>query len=472
MPTLSPSLVTPCRTLVEKYSQPGPRYTSYPTVPFWSKKYGSADYAQALAHLVSTSAGISLYVHVPFCERRCTFCACNVIISREHAQGTAYVDSIIQEMDLVLAATGGKRPTVTQLHWGGGTPTWLPAEQLALLFDRIQERFVLLPDREQSVEVHPVVTTAEQLDVMRSRGLNRLSMGVQDFNPVVQKVIHRDQTYEQTARLIAHARQIGIGGINVDLIYGLPLQTVEGFDRTLRQVIDLGVDRIALYNFAFLPETVKQQQAMDPTQLPDSSTRLAIFMLALQRFAEAGYRQIGLDHFAKPGDELNAALQNGTMQRNFMGYTTRAGRDLLAFGVSAISRVGRDFAQNHKTLDVYHANLSAGHLPIERGLHLSEDDLLREEIIQQIMCYGRVDVGRLCADHGQNDIGQGPSVQARLEPLIQDGLIEWENGVLAVNDLGRYFLRNIAMVFDAYLSQPTDPAQTGVGRVVRFSQTV
>jgi oxygen-independent coproporphyrinogen-3 oxidase len=456
--------------LIARHGKPGPRYTSYPPAPYWSASYGPEDFARALAGLRHGRGEVSLYVHVPFCERRCTFCACNVVISREHGDGAAYVQTVLREMDLAIDAAGEK-PRVCQMHWGGGTPTWLAERDLAALCEGIRRRFELLPDREQSVEVDPRVTTPAQLELLRDAGLNRLSLGVQDFDERVQAAIHREQTPAQTLAIIGAARTLGIGGINMDLVYGLPFQNVESFGATVDRVIELGADRVALYNFAYLPERLTHHRAIKPEWLPDATVRVELFRAAAARFAAAGYVMIGLDHFAKSTDELARAQREGSLQRNFMGYTTRAGRDLMAFGVSSISRVGRDFAQNAKTTEAHRAAVRAGRLPIERGMRLSDEDLAREAAIQSLMCYGSVDLAAVRGRTGL-DLLSGPAVAERLESLRADGLVEWDHDTLSATELGRFFLRNIAMVFDAYLGRPVLEDVRGKTVQVRFSNSV
>jgi oxygen-independent coproporphyrinogen-3 oxidase len=461
----------PTAELIASYGKAGPRYTSYPTVPYWSREYTETDYRAALAEFGTRAGGdaqdVSMYLHVPFCERRCTFCGCNVIVSRDRSKGMPYIDRLTREMDTVLGAAGGVRPRTAQMHWGGGTPTWLSPDELDELCRRIEERFEMLPDREQSIEVDPRVTTQEQLSVLRAHGLNRLSMGVQDFTPEVQEAIHRVQTVEQTSSLIDQGRAMGIDGINVDLIYGLPHQEPNAFAKTIEHVIDMSVDRVALYNFAYLPERMKRQRAILPEWLPTPEVKVELLLLAMRMFSEGGYRMIGLDHFAKETDELSRAQDDGTMQRNFMGYTTRAGRDLVAFGVSSISRVGRDFVQSVKETLEYSEAIDAGTLPVEIGMRLSDDDLLREHVIQSLMCYGRVDFDVVAERFGVQLLDQDPSIMPALDELAKDSLIEWEARTLRATPLGSFFLRNIAMAFDAYLGQP--PA--GAGKV-QFSRTV
>lgn len=466
----------PSPDLITKYSKAGPRYTSYPPVPYWPRPYGETEYTKALTELQARAGRaegtVSIYVHIPFCEQRCTFCACNVIASRAHEKGRAFVDRIAREMDAALEAAGHAPLKVCQVHWGGGTPTWLSAEDLAHLDRCIAQRFDLLPDREQSIEVDPRVTTREQLEVLRSAGLNRISLGVQDLDPKVQEAIFRDQTLAQTQQTISDARDLGIEGVNLDLVYGLPHQTLDTVATTIDRVVELSPDRIALYNFAYLPEQIPRHTAIKPEWLPTPEARIELFRLATQRLLEAGYLMIGLDHFAKATDELAKARADGTMQRNFMGYTTRAGSDLLAFGPSAISRVGRDFAQNTKSLEAYETSVDSGHLPIERGMRLSDDDLLREHVIQAIMCYGRVDFDKTLATFG-TDLLDGETVKHSLEAVEADGLIEWSGRTLTVTALGRFFLRNIAMSFDAYLGKSAGHTMIkGAPVALKFSKTV
>jgi oxygen-independent coproporphyrinogen-3 oxidase len=476
----NPQSALPPDDLINKYSKAGPRYTSYPPVPYWSRPYGEEDYKKALRDLDNWNrcgrgdSTVSVYVHVPFCEQRCVFCACNVVTSRAHSKGRAFIDRVSREMDLALAAAGNRRLKVIQLHWGGGTPTWLPTEDLVELNRRIADRFDLLPDREQSIEVDPRVTTREQLEALRAAGLNRISLGVQDLDPKVQDAIYRNQTFEQTATTINDARRLGVEGVNIDLVYGLPYQTLDTVSGTMDRVVELSPDRIALYNFAYLPEQIPRHAAIKPEWLPSPAQRIDLFRLATQRLLEAGYVMIGLDHFAKATDELARAAQDGTMQRNFMGYTTRAGCDLLAFGPSAISRVGRDFAQNVKGLEDYENHVDAGSLPIERGMRLSDDDLLREYVIQSVMCYGRVDFDKARAMFSV-DLLEDAKVRAGLAAVEADGLIYW-NGTgrtLKVTPFGRFFLRNIAMHFDAYLGKSTGHVMIkGAPVELKFSKTV
>lgn len=475
-PTKACNTVVPDAALVTKYSRPGPRYTSYPPVPYWPAGSAEEGYREALREegprLRDTTAGPghSLYVHIPFCERRCTYCACNVVISRDHSRGKRYVRRVLREMDLLIDGMGGGKPRLRQIHWGGGTPTWLTADELAMLHDGTAARFDLAADREQSVEVDPRVTSREQLEALRARGLNRVSLGVQDLDRPVQEAIHRVQPLDVTARVIDDARDLGIEGVNVDLVYGLPHQSLEGFGKTIDTVIGLGVDRVALYNFAYLPDRLKHHRAILPEWLPAAERRIDLFRLAAQRFADAGYEMIGLDHFAKRTDELSVAMADGSLHRNFMGYTTRAGSDLFAVGVSSISRVGRYFGQNVKVTAEYEELVAAGRLPLERGMRLSDDDLARERVIQTLMCYGRIDFTAIEAEFGLQLLDD--AARRKLAEFEGDQLLRLSGDRLTVTPLGRFFLRNIAMVFDAYLGRPPAADASAQPVKVRFSQTV
>ncbi|MBK8240529.1 MAG: oxygen-independent coproporphyrinogen III oxidase [Deltaproteobacteria bacterium] len=442
----------PSAALLSKYSRPGPRYTSYPAVPHWPTGYGAAQWDDALAGLGADGQPISLYVHVPFCEQRCLFCACNVVLSRVHTRGSAYVDHVRRELDRTLAKTGGVRPEVVQMHWGGGTPTWLDIADLRALFRAIDERVALLPDREQSIEVDPRVTTMAQLETLVSLGLDRLSMGVQDIDGDVQRAIGRHQSVAQIESMVLGARSLGVRSISVDLVYGLPHQSIESFQRTVQTVASLGVDRVAVYNFAYLPERVKHQRAIRPATLPDAELRVELFRVAARTLTRAGYDAIGMDHFALQEDELTRARNDGTLRRNFMGYTTRAGTDLLALGVSAISRVGRDFGQVTKELPAYMQATGEGRSPIVHGMRLGDDDLLRERIIHDLMCYGEVELA------GATSLLASARTRDELDGLELDGIITRTGTRLRVTPRGRYFVRNVAMAFDAYLDVPSPGA--------------
>lgn len=456
------------RAFLARYDLQGPRYTSYPTAPEWSDDFGEADWN---AHLASLGRGagadpLSIYLHLPFCRTHCTFCACNVIVSTKgEIVSEPYLDSLKREMDLYAAAVDTSRP-VWQLHWGGGTPTYLTPGQLRGIHNALTERFSFAPDAEQSLEIHVNWTSDEHLEVLAELGFNRISMGVQDFNEKTQAAIARYQTYERTCELIELARKIGYDGINCDLVYGLPYQTRESFSQTLDKIIDLRPSRLALYNFAFLPTRLAHQRGIDPETLPEGEEKLQIFLEAHDRFAQAGYRYIGMDHFALPEDELAIAYDENTMQRNFMGFTTRAGGDLLGMGVSSISITEHGFAQNVKKLTQYSKAIDEGKMPIERGMLLSDDDRLRRDVIGSIMCQNLICKRDFEVKYGIKFDEYFANELKRLEPMAEDDLLKIGEDQLELSFLGRLFARNIAMIFDAYLGRARE------GKQPQFSKTL
>jgi oxygen-independent coproporphyrinogen-3 oxidase len=442
--------------LLPRYLTAGPRYTSYPTAPVWSEAYGEADFRAALAAQPAAPAeGIALYAHVPFCKSLCHFCACNRVITRDPLLPTAYLDAIEREIALLRDARGG-RPETVQLHWGGGTPTHLDPAQIRRLFRAMTEAFPLRAGAEVSIEVDPRVTTEGHVEALRECGFNRISLGVQDVEPKVQEAIHRVQPVAVTAALVDRVRKAGFRGVGFDLIYGLPFQSVASFERTLAEVIALAPDRIALYSYAHVTWVAKQQRGFERHDLPDAPTRLAIFLHALRRLLSAGWVHVGMDHFARPDDELAIAAREKTLRRNFMGYTTKAGLELLGFGPSAISELPRDYAQSRRELEDWDAAVRAGRLATLRGHRLSDDDVARREAIARVMCHGEA----APADVALAD----PALLAALEA---DGLVERApGGGLRVTPLGRILVRNVAMAFDAYL-----PAQAAEA-APRFSKTI
>jgi oxygen-independent coproporphyrinogen-3 oxidase len=446
---------------LERYNRSGPRYTSYPTAPEWSPEVTERHFRQVVRRdtVADPSAPLSLYLHIPFCEHRCRFCACNVIITRRREIAEPYLLSLDAEMALLAGELNGNeaqaRP-VTQLHFGGGTPTYLTPDQLAWLMGRIRGHFAIADGAEISLEADPCVTTEEHMRTLAALGFNRLSMGVQDFHRPVQGLIERIQTVEETQRLMELAAELAMESVNLDLVYGLPLQTETTFLKTVDQVIGLRPDRIALYNFAYLPGRLGHQRSIDPALLPSGAEKFRIFVGAFERFVEAGYEHIGMDHFALPDDDLARARRDRTIQRNFMGYTTQAGTDMCAFGVSAISATDTVYVQNTKKLKPYAREIEAGALPVERGMLLSEDDRLRRGLITDLMCHGSVLKGDIAErfavefDHHFED-----ELEA-LAPFERDGLVELSEDRLEVTLLGTIFVRNVAMVFDAYLRQPRE----------------
>lgn len=450
------------RERIARYDRPGPRYTSYPTAPIWTEEFGSDAYREALGRCRDPE--ISLYVHVPFCERLCSFCACNRKITQDHSVAGPYLDAIEREADLVSEAIGEERRSV-QLAVGGGTPTFLSPEELARMCRILDTRFAPIEGAERSIEVDPRVTTHEQLEVLAEHGFNRLSLGVQDFAPQVQKAIHRTQSREQTEKLTVDARALGFQSVNFDLIYGLPFQTVETFGETVDRVIETRPDRIALYSYAHVTWISKAQRGFEKKDLPGPERKLAVFLTAIERFERAGYRFLGLDHFALPEDELSTSAETGDLRRNFMGYTTRAGVDAIAFGASAISETADAYAQSARDPGDYQERLGEGRLATLRGWRLTEDDQRRKWLIFRLMCQGEIDPVAYETTFGEPLAERIPDLDARLGPFVEDGLLDVDGARYALTPLGRLFLRVIAMTFDAYL--PKEPGERPM-----FSRTV
>ena len=455
--------------LLERYDRPGPRYTSYPTAVEFAESFGPDDYAARLEQAAeSPDALLSLYVHLPFCEARCSFCGCHVVVARRQSVADVYLDRLIAEADLVAERLGERR-TLAQYHWGGGTPTYYSPDDLASLHRRLLERFELHEDAEVALEVDPRVTTAEHLDVLRDLGFNRVSMGVQDLDPEVQDLIGRGQTWEQTRVLHDRARELGYESINLDLIYGLPGQSVDSFAETLERTLELRPDRLAVYSFAYVPWVKPNQKRIDPETLPDRDTKFALLALVSDGLVSAGYRPIGMDHFALPDDELAVALDNGTLSRNFMGYTTKRGTEMVALGSSGISDVAGAYAQNHKRLNSYYTSVDGGELPVERGVALSDDDRIRREVITELMCNGVVVFDRIDNRFGISFPEYfAPELEALAGPggAVEEGMAEIGSDRITATELGGVFIRNVAMVFDAYL------ADKMTGSTPVFSRTV
>jgi oxygen-independent coproporphyrinogen-3 oxidase len=449
-----------------RLSGSGPRYTSYPTAPVWSAEVGEREYEAALARAaLRAEEPLSLYVHLPFCARLCLFCGCTVEITRRADRVTRYLAALEREIELVAARLAPRR-RVAQLHWGGGTPTHLGLEELAALFGALARRFEILPGAELSIEVHPHVTSRAQIDLLTELGFERFSMGVQDTDPGVQAAIHRDQTLEETAALIAHCRARGVRSINLDLLYGLPAQDEGTFEHTLADVADLAPDRLAVYGYAHVPWLKPFQRSLETHGLPDAPARARLFALAVERLSEQGYELLGLDHFARAGDSLVQALREGRLHRNFQGYTDQRADEMVAFGMSAIGDLGGTFAQNARDSAEYEARLAQGRLGTARGLVRSPEDDLRRAAIQALMCRMRLDLGQLEAETGRTDLERhfAPAWRA-LEPLAREGLCRLETRRVEVLPTGRLFLRHFAMAFDEYLARES-PAPA------RFSQTI
>ena len=440
--------------LLQRYDVAGPRYTSYPTADRFVEAFGEADYLQALEQrrdgVGAKAYPLSLYVHIPFCESLCYYCACNKIITKHHERGAEYLRYLEREVDLNIAHLG-QGQVVSQLHLGGGSPTFLSDAELAQLMAMLRRNFQFAPGGEYSVEIDPRTVTRERLAHLAELGFNRLSFGVQDFEPAVQKAVHRIQPAEQVFDLVAAARELGFESVNADLIYGLPMQTPETFERTLEKITQLRPDRIALYAYAHLPERFKPQRRIHTQDLPPAASKLVMLSSAMRVLVEAGYVYVGMDHFALPNDALAVAKRQGRLHRNFQGYSTQPDCDLIGLGVSAIGRMGGTYSQNAKTMEEYVDMLDHGQLPIVKGLALSRDDLIRRAWIMAIMCQGQVQY---------DAFNEGWLIDAKkyfapelsqLESLQDQGLVELSEGGLKVTPMGWFFVRGVAMVFDKYL---------------------
>lgn len=452
--------------LIKAYDRPGPRYTSYPTAVEFHAGFTDGDYRARLAVAAAAAPSpLSLYVHLPFCEERCTFCGCSVIITRKREVAERYLTYVERELALLAGALGGRR-RLAQYHWGGGTPTYLTPAQMEQLHAAVRRHFEIDDGAEVAIEVDPRVTTTDHLDTLRRLGFNRLSLGVQDFTPAVQAAINRVQSQEDTRRMYDYARGAGFTSINVDLIYGLPFQTTESFGRSVDAVIAMRPDRLAVYSFAHVPWVKGNQKRIDPADLPDPEHKIALFIEARERLLRAGYAQIGMDHFALPDDEMARAARAGTLHRNFMGYTVKPASDMLGIGVSAIGDVAGAFAQNAKKLSTYYTDLDAGRFPIERGYALDADDLIRRHVIAQLMCNFRLDWRDVERRSGiAADRYFAAERQALAEGPETHGFVKLDGDRIEVLPLGRLFVRNICMIFDRHLRERTGAAPV-------FSRTV
>jgi len=432
-------------TLLEKYNRPAPRYTSYPPAPHWRPAGGEL----LTRALHGSSRPLSIYLHIPFCERLCLYCGCNVIIKKDHSIASPYMDYVIREMDLLSDALGR---LATQIHWGGGTPTYLNTDQIRILFNAITSRFAVPRNAEISIEVDPRVTTNEHLQALRSLGFNRLSLGIQDFNPQVQTAVHRIQPFELTRDLVDEARRLRFESLNVDLIYGLPHQNKYSFQRTLELVLQLNPDRIAVFSYAHVPSMKKQQKALE-AHLPSEQEKLATFLTAIDFLTAASYEYIGIDHFARSGDPLSQALKDGTLHRNFQGYTTHAETDLLAFGVSSISYIGDTFTQNHRELPLYEASVLAGRIPVARGYSRTAEDCIRGTVIEKLLCHAALSKRDIEVQFGLHFDEYFEGELLRLEDFERDGLVSGlHDDSIRITPRGRIYMRVIAQVFDAFQS--------------------
>ncbi len=459
------STLTFNRALVEKYDRPGPRYTSYPTAPQFHQAFAEDDYKRAAALSNQAPAKpLSIYIHIPFCKSLCYYCACNKIITQKTHRAVEYLDYLKREIALQAALFDRSRK-LTQLHLGGGTPTYLTSEQLSELMSCLREHFNLdeSDNHEFSIEVDPRTIDTARIAELRSQGFNRLSFGVQDFDEKVQAAVNRLQSEQQVYDLVAAARAAKFKSVSVDLIYGLPLQTVASFDTTLSKIIALRPDRIAAYSYAHLPELVRAQRLIRREDMPPPERKLELLELTIARLTAAGYVYIGMDHVALPDDELVIAREKGTLQRNFQGYSTHAQCDLIGLGVSSIGMVADSYSQSVKELSQYYARIDQGLLPVHRGYRLNDDDRLRREVIVDLMCHGRIDFAKIEANHAIVFREYFAEALEKLAEPVADGLVQITDTAVILLPQGQLMMRNVAMAFDAYL---------GGEQKGRFSRTV
>jgi len=451
--------------LIRSHDVSGPRYTSYPTADRFVEAFGETELRQWLAkrNIGGISQPLSVYVHLPFCDTLCYYCGCNKVVTRDHGRSAKYIKYLEKELELVGPLLGGDRK-ICQLHWGGGTPTFLALEEMSALVAALDAQFQRSTDFECSIEVDPRRVEPGTMAFLAGLGFNRVSVGVQDFEPAVQQAVHRVQSEEVTRRVIAEARASGFRSVNLDLIYGLPRQTLDSFNRTLDKVIALDPDRIALYSYAHLPRVFLPQRRISEAELPSAETKLQIMTLAIGRLTRAGYVYIGMDHFARSDDELALAQSRGRLQRNFQGYSTHPESDMLGFGISAIGRVGPTYYQNLKRLDDYYAALDAGRLPVARGIELTQDDLVRRAVIQALICHFRVSIESIEIAYLVDFEQYFREELKDLRTLQSEGLVELAPDWIVVTPRGRLLVRAICMVFDRYLRERT--ARSSYSKVI------
>jgi len=451
--------------LIKKYDQAGPRYTSYPTAPMFHEGINGDVYAETLKKAGKVDGPLSIYIHIPFCNTVCYYCGCNKIATRQYERAEPYLQLLLKEIDLVADRVGNKRP-VTQLHLGGGTPTFLNDDQMRRLLTHLHKRFNFVPDDagEYGIEMDPRECTEDTVKTLREVGFNRMSMGVQDFDADVQKAVNRIQSYEETLRVLNDARANGFKSMNIDLMYGLPLQTVETFDQTLSTIIEFSPDRIALFNYAHLPHMFMPQRRINEEQLPSPQQKLDILEHSIKRLLDAGYEFIGMDHFGKPDDELTIAQREGKLYRNFQGYSTHSDCDLIGIGLTSIGYVGGSFFQNAKEMDAYSAAIESDHFSVFRGYTLTEEDHLRRHVIMRLMCDFSLNFADTEKLFNINFNEHFADAIADLKPMQEDGLVELQNNRLDVLPAGRMLIRNIAMLFDEHLRKKQEE--------VRYSKVI
>jgi oxygen-independent coproporphyrinogen-3 oxidase len=451
--------------LIARYDQAGPRYTSYPTAVQFHEGFGAAEYAAVARDSNATGRSLSLYLHLPFCDTVCFYCACNKVVTKDRGKAQPYLTRLHREIALQGELFAGERP-VEQLHWGGGTPTFISHAQMRELMRVTGEHFQLLDgDRgEYSIEIDPREANAETVALLREIGFNRMSLGVQDFDERVQRAVNRIQSEAQTLAVLNAARAEGFRSISIDLIYGLPLQSVDSFSQTLDRIIGVGPDRLSVFNYAHLPERFKPQRRIDAADLPSPEAKLDILRMCGDKLAAAGYVYIGMDHFARPEDELAVAQRNGTLYRNFQGYSTHANCDLIGLGITSIGMVGASYAQNVRTLDDYYARIDAGQLAVYRGLQLHRDDQIRRDVITRLICHFKLPYTAVEARWGIDFPSYFEQELPLLEGMAADGLIALTAQGIEVLAPGRLLIRNVCMAFDAYLKPAAE--RTHFSRVI------
>ena len=451
--------------ILKKYAKAGPRYTSYPTAPLFSDEFKEKDFGRIIegTNDTETPAELSLYIHLPFCKSVCYFCGCNVIFTKDKNLADEYIDYLEKEVKMIAAKQKPGRK-VSQLHWGGGTPTFLTTDQMRRVQKILKENFTFADDIESGVEIDPREASDEHIKTLKEIGFNRISMGIQDFDPKVQEAVHRLQTEELSRHVIKKCREENFESINIDLIFGLPHQTVQSFEKTVDKIIEINPDRMAVFNFAYVPWMKPVQKMIKEEDLPTAEEKFKILKMVIEKFSEAGYVYIGMDHFAKPDDELFVAQEDKTLYRNFQGYTTKAGCDLYGLGVTSIGQVGNSYVQNEKELPDYYKAIDEGRLPTERGYELNEDDLLRRAVITRIMCDFELEFADIEKEFSINFKEYFALELSELAPLAEDKLLTLSDKKIVVSDLGRILIRNIAMVFDIYLRKPE--------KEMRFSKTL
>jgi oxygen-independent coproporphyrinogen-3 oxidase len=439
--------------LIKRYNQTGPRYTSYPTALEFDESFTLDDYQAAAERSNASGRNLSLYFHIPFCDTICFFCACNKVWTRDRSKTTPYLERLFKEIEMQAPLFDQSRK-VDQLHWGGGTPTFLNMDEMRQLMEKTRRHFNLHDDDqgEYSIEIDPREATRESVHLLRELGFNRMSLGVQDFDPQVQKAVNRIQSEEQTFTVLEAAREAGFLSVNVDLIYGLPFQTEQSFMKTLDRVLEVEPDRFSVFNYAHMPSLFPAQKRMNAEDMPSPDEKLRILHSTIERLQDAGYVYIGMDHFAKPDDELAVAQRNETLYRNFQGYATHAECDLVGMGATAISLLDNTYAQNHKDLADYYQAIDAGHLATWRGVQLTEDDELRRDVISQLICHFHLNFPKIEQKWGIVFKEYFADALNNMQPMVEDGLVELKENDLYVTPKGRLLIRNVCMLFDAYLN--------------------